>query len=177
MNEPKPFASLSPSLLARKGNARPAMRPQLAILPELALPSGEAGHDWADDLGWNDMGDDTPAPPPPLAEAPTIAIVPEVVHQQRAVAARIAAIASVPAPNLPNPLVAPTSVRRSALADGRRAAFTLRLDAERHLKLRLACTFNHRSAQQLLTEALDRLLAAEPELANLAEQMAHRTQR
>jgi len=29
MNEPKSFASLSPSLLARKGGARPAMRPQL----------------------------------------------------------------------------------------------------------------------------------------------------
>ncbi len=29
MSEPKTFASLGPSLLARKGGARPAMRPQL----------------------------------------------------------------------------------------------------------------------------------------------------
>jgi len=28
MSEPKPFASLSSGLLARKGHARPAMRPQ-----------------------------------------------------------------------------------------------------------------------------------------------------
>ena len=32
MSEPRPFASLSPSLLARKGSARPAMRPQLRPL-------------------------------------------------------------------------------------------------------------------------------------------------
>ena len=39
-----------------------------------------------------------------------------------------------------------------------KAAFTLRLDAKRHLKLRLACAVNGRSAQQLVTDALDHLL-------------------
>lgn len=34
MSEPKPFASLSPSLLARKGSARPAMRPQIQPLQQ-----------------------------------------------------------------------------------------------------------------------------------------------
>ena len=47
MNEPKPFASLSSGLLARKGAAKPAMRPQ--GFGHVAAPAIE-------DLGWNDMG-------------------------------------------------------------------------------------------------------------------------
>jgi hypothetical protein len=43
----------------------------------------------------------------------------------------------------------------------------LRLDAERHLKLRLLGAHQHRSAQSLVTEALDRFLAEhEPETRN-----------
>jgi hypothetical protein len=49
-----------------------------------------------------------------------------------------------------------------------KAAFTLRLDADRHLRLRLACAVSHRSAQRLVTEALDAFLAAQPELAAMA---------
>ena len=41
----------------------------------------------------------------------------------------------------------PAKARRSALSEGRSAAFTLRLDAERHLKLRLACALANRSAR------------------------------
>lgn len=130
MSEPKPMAALGAGLLARKGSARPAMRPQLAVLP------GE------DDLGWNDMGH-PPAPPPP-----------PVVAQQRELARRLA------------------DARRSALAEGRRCAFTLRVDAERHLRLRLACTLHGRSAQQLITEALDRFLAESSDLAALAAQVS-----
>ncbi|HEU4651107.1 MAG TPA: hypothetical protein VFS49_06805, partial [Croceibacterium sp.] len=69
MNEPKPFASLGPTLLARKGGAKPAMRPQLA--PMGMGGSGGASQsaaalkqdfDALEDLGWNDMGeDDVPA--------------------------------------------------------------------------------------------------------------------
>ena len=53
MGEPKAFASLSSGLLARKGAARPAMRPQ-----------GFGGQTGAglDDLGWNDMGFEPPKP-------------------------------------------------------------------------------------------------------------------
>src|SRR3546814_18378322 len=58
MSEPKSFASLSSSLLARKGQARPAMRPQL-ITTSSTL----------EDLGWNDMGFD-PAPEVPEAAEP-----------------------------------------------------------------------------------------------------------
>lgn len=53
-------------------------------------------------------------------------------------------------------------------AEGHKAAFTLRLDPERHLRLRLACALDARSAQALVTDALDRLLDAMPELDPLA---------
>jgi hypothetical protein len=54
-----------------------------------------------------------------------------------------------------------------------KAAFTLRLDPQRHLKLRLACAVDGRSAQMLVTDALDQLLAAMPELDAMAAK-AHR---
>ena len=173
MSSAKPIASLSPSLLARKGAARPAMRAQLQPMRQFH----ESAAREMDDLGWNDMGHDvapvgaeTFAAEPVAAEAEVVplkaaavevceppapaAIVPEVVRQQEQLARRIE-----------------HAGRRSALSDGRRAAFTLRLDAERHLKLRLACTVGNRSAQQIVTEALDRLIAEQPEIAALADQI------
>lgn len=53
MGEPKPLASLSAGLLARKGGARPAMRRQ--PLGSGPAPLNTGGYD---DLGWNDMGYD-----------------------------------------------------------------------------------------------------------------------
>lgn len=53
MGEPKPLASLSAGLLARKGGARPAMRRQ--PLGSGPAPLNSMGYD---DLGWNDMGYD-----------------------------------------------------------------------------------------------------------------------
>ena len=161
MSEPKSFASLSPTLLARKGGARPAMRPQLGPI------GGDALARQLDDLGWNDMGHDVDEPVlqhsaevvsiAPDSLAPVYAPVPEVVRQRREAARRVGA------------------ARRSALADGRRAAFTLRVDAERHLKLRLACALRNRSAQQLVTDALDQLLDDLPDVADLAAQVARRS--
>jgi hypothetical protein len=58
--------------------------------------------------------------------------------------------------------------RGTALKDGRKAAFTLRLDAVRHLRLRLACTIDNRSAQAVVVEALDRFLETKPGLDDLA---------
>ena len=174
MTEPRPFASLSPSLLARKGAARPAMRPQIQPLHQFHEATARQIED---DLGWNDMGhdlaDDVPEPVAVSADvvsiapvpAPEAAPVPEVVRQQAAVAARIAQ---------EPPASAEARSRRSALADGRRAAFTLRLDAERHLKLRLASTIACRSAQQLVTDALDQFLASLPGVDSLAEQVRKR---
>ena len=57
------------------------------------------------------------------------------------------------------------------VSDRRRAAFTLRLDAERHLRLKLAATVAGTSAQALLTEALDAMLADMPEIESLAAQV------
>ena len=55
MGEPKAFASLSSGLLARKGAARPAMRPQGFG------GQGQSGSG-LEDLGWNDMGFEPPKP-------------------------------------------------------------------------------------------------------------------
>lgn len=54
---------------------------------------------------------------------------------------------------------------------GARAALTLRLDAERHLRLRLASALTHRSAQSLMTEALDQFLAGLPAIDMLSKQL------
>jgi len=261
MNEPKPFASLGPTLLARKGGAKPAMRPQLA---PMGMGSGGGNaqaaralaqdFDALEDLGWNDMGEDeapadrlgdllqlTPAPPNPEAEAETDAgspkphlpvaeariepiapiapkpapeALPEVIATKPvrpAVEAAPKAAAETPAPKplvrsiheelaerlekgeteypvrkvkqpkqaatvveapAPRPEPAPAALEDVAEAN-RRAAFTLRLDAKRHLKLRLASTVRNRSAQQLVTEALDRFLRDIPEVELLARNIQH----
>lgn len=135
---PKPFAALSSGLLARKGQARPAMRRQMAAL--------EGGAQAFEDLGWNDMGE-------PLAavEAP----LPPVLAQREELADSFAIADAEPtAPVLPT--------------GKRRIAFTLRLDPERHLRLRLASATRGRSAQMLVVEALDQLLKTMPELGPLA---------
>lgn len=161
----KPLASLSSSLLARKGAARPAMRPQLALdndeQPHLLVGSGQAipalSREEADleDLGWNDLGE-TQAEP---VEKPVI------VQQHEALAAAVAPFEHEAAPR--RRMKAGKEVR-SALAEGRKAAFTLRLDSYRHLRLRLASTLSDRSAQAVVTEALDRYLAGLPEVEALA---------
>ncbi|KQM66959.1 MULTISPECIES: hypothetical protein [unclassified Sphingomonas] len=51
MTTPRPPAQIHPALLARKGEARPAMRPH---------GTGPDSVD-GDDLGWNDLGDSKPA--------------------------------------------------------------------------------------------------------------------
>jgi hypothetical protein len=66
---------------------------------------------------------------------------------------------------------------RSAKTAKEKAAFTLRLDPNRHLKLRLACAVNAKSAQQLVTKALDELLSSMPELDAMASQAPERVNR
>ena len=228
-SEPKPFASLSSGLLARKGAARPAMRPQ---------GFGQVGAG-LEDLGWNDMGFEPPKPAeapapdaehdafgevvpahphnlagltpvdspvhsqqaeiagrlstytpddsgddeidetaelyePEAEEAPAVAqaepepepvakvaLAPAPVAKVALAPAPVAKVSSAPAPRLPR---AP----RAAPGSKAKAAFTLRLDSERHLKLRLACAVSGRSAQLLVTQALDELLDAMPELDSMA---------
>ena len=203
MSEPKPLASLSPTLLARKGGAKPAMRRQVHYPDSLA-------RNIEDDLGWNDMGDEEQILPTAAVDLPAAAVArqdkadefagevvpikaqvelsaspakPMVLHHQEEIARQVIAPAPVHVPvQLPEPVAEdavepagkPAKQRRSALDRGRRAAFTLRMDAERHLKLRLACTIRNRSAQQLVTEALDKLIDELPDLATLAAQVAQR---
>jgi hypothetical protein len=222
--EPKPFASLSSGLLARKGAARPAMRPQ---------GFGQAGAS-LEDLGWNDMGFEPPKPahtPDPDAEHDAFGeVIPAHPHnlagltpvespvhnQQAEIAGRLSAYSpndageegdvdesaelyesetEVEADELdeseaelspvlmakPQPEPEPVAVRQPGPAPRRqrkeraapgtkgKAAFTLRLDPDRHLKLRLACAVDGRSAQMLVTQALDKLLGQMPELDTLAQ--------
>ncbi|HEX5645173.1 MAG TPA: hypothetical protein VFX62_06650 [Erythrobacter sp.] len=146
------FASLSPTLLARKGGAKPAMRPQLAPIPD-ASPAH------LEDLGWNDMGHDD--------HANVVQLTPATVDEASHV--RLAASRSVPRERSQR-----VASRGSALKRGQRAAFTLRLDAERHLKLRLAATIKGESAQQIVTDALDSALAEIEDLDALVAKMTRK---
>ena len=269
MGEPKPLASLSAGLLARKGGARPAMRRQgMAGFGQMLTPQ--------DDLGWNDMGYDVnPAPTdertaqqridltPMLSPIQAVrpvdmdaqaqdaekgaeeiivpAPLPEVVRQRQMLAEKMAprvplnlggkqpalrdaapkaeetpVVAEMPAPaapaseapapeatapeaaapvatdlpqrSIPAPgivagsmapagttgprILARTSPRQGA--SGSKAAFTLRIDPERHLRLRLASAVTRRSAQVILFEALDTYLKSLPEIDALAQQAARK---
>ena len=158
------FASLSPSLLARKGGAKPAMRPQNTA----GVTDGKAAAANLEDLGWNDMGEEDASSGRVVRmhRSPNdTASVPGVSSPVRATIERIAAKLEAPAS------ARPRAAAKIAANDSRRAAFTLRLDQERHLKLRLACTVRSRSAQQLVTDALDALLAQMPEIDSLAAQV------
>ncbi|MGV7121471.1 hypothetical protein [Sphingopyxis sp. 550A] len=211
MGEPKPLASLSAGLLARKGGARPAMRRAPLGMGAAAPMTGEG----YDDLGWNDMGydvdpDQNAAAEParmvdlkPLlagsvlthnAEAehaveesvgheltdalaagfepeatPEAIDVPEIVRQQESLLDRVAAVArkveTRPAPQ------AKKERAPRALRAREKAAFTLRLDAERHLRLRLASAVTNRSSQVILTDLLDEYLASLPEIDAMASRL------
>jgi hypothetical protein len=233
MSDPKPFASLSSGLLARKGAAKPAMRPQ------------GFGYGSLEDLGWNDMGNVDPFQPEhvpssisaltpasggrgpqpfePLHQQEHIQAIepdqaheqdreqphhqeqahdfeqdeaeafvePAVIEQQRQLEASFetpviepsqsedeiepvqvsAPVVSLPrrkAPSRPSAPAAPAALSGPAKA---KSAFTLRLDPDRHLRLRLACAVTRRSAQQIVTGALDEYLSSLPELDALAERV------
>ncbi len=258
------FASLGPTLLARKGGAKPAMRPQLAPMPETVAP------EQLEDLGWNDMGEEVSSDEDgghnthPHGEVialrsgeatqinDNMPASPIVVRQQRRLEERLLADAALgqtiasdnteagsadyvsdrddeqtPRPalldedNVDNdadhirslitysqagsyedahigsdvdvmlPAVREggedetgiararrlrhkarkANARAKSASAGRRAAFTLRLDPERHLKLRLASTMQGVSAQSLVTEALDAMLDEIDNLDALVERM------
>ena len=148
------------------GGAKPAMRPQSGV------PGPVDGKEAAanlEDLGWNDLGDDEEGAAQPAPEK-VVAIAPQVANEARAPNQVRESLNKIQA-QLDKPSRVRPPIRKSALAQGKRAAFTLRLDQERHLMLRLACTVRGRSAQQLVTDALDALLAEMPEIASLAAQV------
>ena len=89
---------------------------------------------------------------------------------------RAALRASVIAPTVVASVSLPTATRlqrESAHTD--KAAFTLRIDAVRHLKLRIAAAITDRSAQDLVTQALDALLDSIPEVEALVAQLPKAT--
>lgn len=155
----KSSASLTSGLLARKGQARPAMRPQgyVNLTPTL------------EDLGWNDMGDEPVPTPTPAAPQPAgaPAELPKVLAQLEVLKERVETVA----PAAPVPALAAIEPAPEARARGWRTAFTLRLDADRHLRLRLASAVRNQSAQQLVTQALDAFLDDVPEVDGLARQL------
>jgi hypothetical protein len=231
------FASLGPSLLARKGGAKPAMRPQVAPLVHDETALSALGDEQLEDLGWNDMGEaghDISADIVPInadigSDHGAYGPGPIVRRQQKRLEQRLLGDAAMTGPeahdpeydtdedyeagyepeygdaaeeeyeeedevgdeygdeseaNLvateaaapliavkPAPQRAPQAARVPAAQSGRRAAFTLRLDADRHLKLRLASTMQGISAQILVTEALDRLLAEFDDLDVIANHL------
>lgn len=173
MGEPKPLASLSSSLLARKGHAKPAMRPQ-----GFASFGYAGSHQPHDDLGWNDMGLEAqlqphPAAPAASASAEIVPIAPAAVS----VPSEAEAAADVPAvlrqqEELQREWTVPPQfaerAKRAAPGAKGKAAFTLRLDPDRHLRLRLACAVAHKSAQALVVAALDAFLETQPAVSELA---------
>ncbi|QKS00111.1 hypothetical protein F9288_11085 [Sphingomonas sp. CL5.1] len=173
MGAPKPLASLSSGLLARKGQARPAMRPQgFASLAGLSS-AGE-------DLGWNDMGEPAAAVPPVLVEREALHEVIATQPEPEPVVAEAPArapVALMPLPPAIDVSVATAARIRRETAHRRKAAFTLRMDEERHLRLRLASATRNRSAQQLVTEALDAFIATLPEVETLVAQLPPRKRR
>ncbi len=254
MSDLKPIASLSSSLLARKGAARPAMR--------RPAPSYRPSGPEQDDLGWNDMGYDVDPDPdaqdergafrqnPLMGAIPhsdpeqsarirevkerlNIASLPtddaleraasdaeapmdvpqstddmaqaEVANDRDAIAPQTEALngadvraddsalaeetlaeetpAEPPAQPLlaskprskPKPSVPQATQGKPRVAARNKAAFTLRLDQDRHLKLRLACAVRNVSAQKLVTAALDEMLAGMPELNELTRHVPARS--
>lgn len=184
MSEAKPIASLSSVLLARKGAARPAMR-----RPTMN-GSGGAAALAQDDLGWNDMGFDVdPDPSAPmdydhdLGHNPLTAAVPDVKPEVKVQQEKIAEQLHVQAEKVPAlppheksaPVVpiaaAKAKTPRAAPGSKDKSAFTLRLDGDRHLRLRLACAVGNKSAQQLVTAALDAFINSMPEIGALAAQL------
>jgi hypothetical protein len=160
------FASLTSSLLARKGAARPAMRASLGTSLE--------------DLGWNDMGEEAVSAPAPAVSQPlkyqeTIAeefgAVPEPIEAVAPTA--VAKPSAVIRPIRAASRVTRTPQPKAQPAEGK-VAFTLRLDGERHLRLRLATAVTGRSAQKIVMDALDSFLVAHPEFEELAGRVPQR---
>jgi hypothetical protein len=110
----------------------------------------QVGFDDEPQVGFDNFAEE----PEPLADAPTfVTVTPEPV---------------TPLISRRGSTDAPRSRARSKPGLKEKAAFTLRLDSDRHLKLRLACAVRHQSAQQLVTDALDALLESMPEIDDLA---------
>lgn len=172
MSNVRPAASLTAGLLARRGAARPAMRrmPLTGLSPHDALN---------DDLGWNDLGEDMAGAVATMIDAPAPVPAPEPQPQpvearekRTPVLAELGALADRIRDTMFETSRAVRKVRPATLHGARqKVAFTLRLDASRHLRLRLLSAVSQRSAQQLLVAALDELFETNEQVRALAEQI------
>ena len=132
--------------------------------------------------------------PPPEGVPPVLAqrhalkeefeppVLDEDVAEEAEAAVETMLVAAAPAPiPVPTPVADPFEPRPVSVAAASRiaratqhknkAAFTLRLDEDRHLRLRLASAVSGRSAQQIVTGALDAFLESLPEVGELARQL------
>lgn len=149
----KSFASLTGSMLARKTALRPAA--------DLSLEG-------SNDLEWSAP---EPAAIPVAAEVPDNPLLVSKPAPLAKVVPLVRPVRAGAEPKAPHATgLKPLPVRRT-----RPAAFTLRLDPDRHLRLRLACNLRDRSAQSLVTEAVDRLLAEIPDIEALADRISAQT--
>lgn len=139
----KSLASSTAGLLARKGQARPALCPSRM----------DAIRDHAD---WS----------APSAAESLLPIPRERATLASELEGRAAALSFETVKRL----------QHETAREGR-AAFTLRLDQERHLRLRLAAKVHGRSAQQLVTAALDAFLTNLPHVEALVAQLPPRPNR
>lgn len=119
-----------------------------------------------EDAGEDDEeADETAEPYEPEAETETKADAEK--HPEAAAKAPVLKVPKVPEART-DPASKAARKPRAAPGSKGKAAFTLRLDPERHLRLRLACAVAGCSAQQLVTRALDDVLQAMPELDSMA---------
>ncbi|MGL5836893.1 MAG: hypothetical protein ACRCY3_00150 [Sphingorhabdus sp.] len=134
--------------------AIPEVRPEVKLQQDRIA---EQLHVQAEELGVADDDEEEliAAPVVPLVKPRPIAIAPAPMTSALPKAA-------------PKPRAAPGSKSKSA--------FTLRLDGERHLKLRLACAVSNQSAQQLVTAALDAFIDSMPEISTLAAHVPSKKQ-
>ena len=120
------------------------------------------GHDYGED--W--LGDHEEEG----AEDAFVPAIPEIVRQQESLSDRVAAVArKVEQRPAEKHLAEPKAPRALRARD--KAAFTLRLDAERHLRLRLASAVTNRSSQVILTDLLDEFLSTLPEIDAMASRL------
>lgn len=148
-------------------NAVPEVKPEVKLqqdrIAEQLNVQAEAMHEQIEQVeSIADAVHAAPIAPPAAVVAPAIISAPAAVQAS----AKVVQIA---------PIVQ-TAKPRAAAGLKAKSAFTLRLDQDRHLKLRLACAVSHRSAQQLVTAALDAFIDAMPEVSQLASQLPTKNQ-
>jgi len=176
----KPFATLTPTLLARKGGARPAMRRQTKSLHDF---NEATAREMFDDLGWNDMGEDAQegneetVEPKYSAQVVPIAIDSsnEPLVSNSSKPARQQAVKAANRSDQASEDEDDDGVGEDKKSSGKRqSSVTLKLDSQRHLKLRLAATVLERSAQEILIEAFDNYFADMTEIELLVKNIRKR---